>query len=129
MAELKKIQTSHAKTQYEELENQEKKLDDRMENARIKSTSAKSFEAKASWLDKVKALKVKKNTLVEKNDKKREKIKELFDKQIAELSARELEATVDVKAYAELSMRYFRIDYKNKNSYFYFPILKRFVEA
>ena len=128
MDELKKIQTEHAHTQYTEIESKEGKVRDQVENARSSSVSANSFDAKAKWNHATKRFNLKLDALIRNNKNKKRKIKESFDKQMDELSHRELDTSIEIKIYANIKMRYFNVKFEDGCEYNYFPVLKRFVE-
>lgn len=126
MEELKRIQTTHAEDQYKELQEEEDQALNKIEEAKSNAISASSFDTKDKWNTKAKQLKQKHEKLVEANKKKREKIKQDFDKQISELECRELNVNVKITSYANVKMHFFKVNFDDGDVFYYFPTLKQF---
>ena len=127
MKELINIQTQHSEDLYNELQNKENVILNKIQEARDNALLASQFSTKDKWNYKVKELKRKHTELIKKNLTKRETIKKEFDIQINQLERRDLNVEATLIAYAEVDLEYFSINYNDGKKEIYIPCLKRFL--
>ena len=126
MKELIEIQRQHAENKYYELQKEEDKILNKIDESENKAVKASSFSTRDKLIHQAKSLKKKHKKLVEKNKTKREEIESLFDKQIEELKTRELNVEAKVLALAKLDFPYFSVKFNDDEEFYYFSFLGKF---
>jgi hypothetical protein len=126
MKELIEIQRQHAENQYYELQKEEDKILNKVDELENKAVEVSSFSTKDKLIHQAKSLKKKHKKLAEKNKTKRKEIESLFDKQIEELKTRELNVEAKVLALAKLDFPYFSVKFDDAEEFHYFSFLEKF---
>ena len=128
LATLKDTQYDFNKQQFKELEEKEWKLNYRIEELRKKALNARDFDSKRKYEDEQKKLKTKLAKLKEDNEQKKEKIKETHDDQMDNIEVREFSSEAYVQAFAQLQLPICEVNFTDKKTYYYVPILKKFLK-
>ena len=129
LKEYESIRTEHSEDQYKDLQKKEDEILAKIEETKEKSITASSFNMRNELELKIKELRKKHTSLLEKHKELREQIKQEFDKQLSELKHQELTLQTKIVAYAQIELSYFLIEYKDKGAFYYIPAIKEFVRV
>jgi len=126
MKELLEIQRQHNEDQFKELQKEENAYDWKIEEMRELGISATSFDAQRNYAKKAKDLRRKKEQMIAKNKKIREKVIDGFENEVSALKKREISVSAEVLCYANIDIDYYLVH--GEKEYLYVPLINKFWE-
>ncbi len=128
VTELSTITQDNSADKYQELQQKEDAILNKIEELKEKSVRASNFDTRRNLDDKIRDLKKKHQELVEKNQAIREKIKQEFDKEKKEITSRDLKGELTVQAYAQIDIPIIIANFEDQSQWVYLPIIHKFIE-